>query len=91
MMGWDNEFYTNRKEAFEDQKQISGKSVIEKNQFRRCSGCNKPLGVASTTLYQIDEKNYCSECYHRTIVNQAIERDHSDIKLEKETLKRSVP
>ena len=91
MMGWDNQFFTNRKEVFENQKALNEKGVKEKNISRRCSGCNKPLGIASTTLYEIDEKYYCSECYFRTITNQAVERDHSDIRMEKKGLKRAVP
>jgi hypothetical protein len=88
IMGWDSEFFTHRKDVFGNQKEPSGRIAKEENKFRRCSGCNQPIGTISTTLYEIDEKHYCSECYFRTIVNQAVERDHSDIKREKEALKK---
>ena len=89
-MGWDSEFFTHRKDVFGNQKEPSGRIAKEENKFRRCSGCNQPIGTISTTLYEIDEKHYCSECYFRTIVNQAIERDHSDIKLKKEASKQAI-
>jgi len=90
IMGWDSEFFTHRKDVFGNQKEPSGRIAKEENKFRRCSGCNQPIGTISTTLYEIDEKHYCSECYFRTIVNQAIERDHSDIKLKKEASKQAI-
>ncbi|MGA3291191.1 MAG: LIM domain-containing protein [Candidatus Bathyarchaeia archaeon] len=89
-MGWDSEFFTHKKEVFGNQKEPGGIIAKGENKFRRCSGCNQPIGTVSTTLYEIDEKHYCSECYFRMIVNQAVERDHSDIKLKKEALKQSV-
>ena len=81
-MGWDSESFLNRNEVFGHQKEPSGTGK-EKSKLKHCSGCNQPIGTVSTTLYEIDEKHYCSECYSRTIVNQASERDHSDIKPEK--------
>jgi hypothetical protein len=83
IMSWDSEFFTHRKDVSGTQNEPGGRSAKAKNKLKHCSGCNQPIGTVSTTLYEIDEKNYCSECYFRIIVNQAIDRDHSDIKLEK--------
>ncbi|MGA3059812.1 MAG: hypothetical protein ABSD92_05525 [Candidatus Bathyarchaeia archaeon] len=87
-MSWDSEFFTHRQDIFGNQP--SGIKAKGENKPRHCSSCNQPIGTVSTTLYKIDEKNYCSECYFRTIVNQAIERDHSDIKLKKEASKQAI-
>ena len=89
-MGWDSKFFKQKKNVFGAQTEPSEGTAYKENKFIHCSGCNQPIGTVSTTLYEIDEKHYCSECYFRTIVNQAVERDHSDIKLEKEALKQTV-
>ncbi len=82
-MSWDSKFFK-QKNVFGTQTEPSEGTAYNENEFIRCSGCNQPIGTVSTTLYEIDEKHYCSGCYVRTIVNQAVERDHSDVKLEKE-------
>ena len=81
-MGWDSKF-SKQKKNFGTQTEPSEGTVYKENKFIHCAGCNQPIGTVSITLYEIDEKHYCSECYFRTIVNQAVERDHSDIKHEK--------
>lgn len=86
-MSWDNKFFKERS-VFEAPAESAEKAINKEKKFIRCSGCNQPIGAVSTTLYEMDEKHYCAECYHRTIVNQAIERDHVDLKLEKEALKQ---
>ena len=85
-MGWDNKFFTDSKNVFGSQNELCGRVGKEEKKVKICSGCNHPIGTVSTALYEIDEKYYCSECYFRTIVNQAVERDHFDIKREKEAL-----
>ena len=88
-MGWDREFFENKKSVFEKQKEPSGETANKETKFIHCAGCNQPIGSVSTALYEIDEKHYCSECYFRTIANQAVERDHYDLKQEKETLRQT--
>ena len=83
-MGWDSNFFTDGKNVFDSQKK-SNERTHEEKKFKHCSNCNQPIGAVSTTLYEIDEKHYCPECYHRTIVKQAVERDHYDLRIEKET------
>jgi hypothetical protein len=61
----------------------AGKKANQEKKFVRCADCNGLIGVVSITLYEIDEKHYCSECYSRKIINMAVERDHFDIKQEK--------
>jgi len=46
----------------------------------RCHGCNKIISTVSTTLYEIDNNHYCSECYSQKIITLAVERDHNDLK-----------
>ena len=87
IVSWDSKFFK-QKNVFGTQTEPSERTTNGENKFIRCSGCNQQIGTVSTTLYEIDEKHYCSECYFRTIVNQAVERDHSDIKREKEALKK---
>jgi len=89
-MSWGSEFFTGKKNVFGDQKEPSERIVKVENKARLCSGCNQSIGAVSTALYQIEEKYYCSECYFRSIVNPAVERDHSDIKHEKETLNQQT-
>ena len=84
-MSWDSEFFTHRKDVSWNQNEPGRESAKAKNQLKHCSGCNQPIGAVSTALYEIDEKHYCPECYHRTIVKQAVERNHYDLRLEKET------
>ena len=89
-MGWDNEFFTDSKNVFRNYNEPSGRVGKEGKKVKHCSGCNHPIGTVSIALYEIDEKYYCSECYFRTIVNQAVERDHFDIKCEKKSLNQQT-
>ena len=82
-MGWDSEFFVPRNNVFRNQNKPIRKRADEKNKFVICSDCNQPIGIVSITLYEIDEKNYCSECYFRKIANEAVERDHFDLKHQK--------
>ena len=88
-MGWDNEFFVQKKNIFVKQTESDGNIASEKK-IKRCSNCNQPIGTVSTTLYEIDEKNYCSDCYSQTIVSHAIARDHIDLKREKTELKQAT-
>lgn len=54
--------------------------VIAEVEFETCSGCNRPIASVSTVLFEIEEKHYCVECYYQKITNDAVERDHYDIK-----------
>jgi len=77
-------FLTNEENVF--RKQVEPTQINQENKkVRLCTGCNQPLGIISTMLYEIDEKLFCSECYSRMISNKALERDHSDMRQAKET------
>ena len=73
-MGWDDKFSAHEKNILGNQ---------EEKKLKHCSGCNQLITSVSTTLYEIDEKHFCSDCYSQTIVRQAAERDHSDLKRKK--------
>jgi len=78
------EFLINEGNVFRNQEQVAREGTLERTRIRQCSGCRQPLGIISSMLYEIDEKQYCSECYSRMISNNAAERDHSDIMQAKE-------
>jgi predicted sulfurtransferase len=84
-MAWDSEFYVPK-------NNISAReNETEKNKEKKlihCASCNEPIGVVSTIIYEIEEKHYCSECYSRTIITLAVDRDHFDLKHEKASLKK---
>lgn len=78
-MGWDSEHFKPNNNIFLNEKKTDEK-LGPNNKFVRCAECNEVLGVASRTLYEIEGKNYCSECYSRKMTNLAVERDHFDLK-----------
>jgi hypothetical protein len=90
IMAWDSGFFIATNNVFRKQEQSAG-VIVNGTSSTHCTGCNQPIGVVSTTLYEIDEKYYCSDCYVRKVINNAVERDHTDIKQEKEALKKSAP
>jgi hypothetical protein len=75
----DMSFLMNGENVFRKQEQIAREVVPENKKVRYCTGCHQPIGIISSMLYEIDEKQYCSDCYSRMISNNAVERDHSDI------------
>jgi formylmethanofuran dehydrogenase subunit E len=81
-MGWDTEFSIQKNNISIAEKEADKKASEEK-MFVRCAECNELIGAVSLTLYEIDEKHYCSGCYSRKIIALAVERDHFDIKQEK--------
>ena len=82
-MAWDSEVYLPKDGAvFSDPNEKTAKRPI------RCAECSGVISVVSAALYEIDNKNYCPECYHRKILALAAERDHSDLKQEKEILQK---
>ena len=77
------EFLIPENKIFQNQEQPARELTHESNKLRRCTGCDQPLGIVSTILYEVDEKPYCSACYSQIISNKALERDHSDIMQQK--------
>jgi hypothetical protein len=85
-MGWDSEFFIPKSNVSETENGADGK-VHEDKKPLNCASCNQVIGVVSTTIYEIGEKHYCSLCYSQKIATTAVERDHSDIKMQKTTQK----
>ncbi len=83
-MSWNYGFFISKNNLFQKQEVTSTKKPNETT-FTLCSKCNQPIGTISTTLYKIEEKLLCSECYSKMITNQAAERDRS-AKLEKQII-----
>lgn len=81
-MGWDYGFFISKNNLFQKQEATATEKPNE-NKIMRCAGCNQPIGTISTTLYSIEETQYCVDCYSKMIINQAVDRDHFDIKQEK--------
>ena len=81
-MGWDSESFEPKNSVFKDERKAAIKTCQE-NKFVRCAECDKIISVVSMTLYEIEQNNYCSECYSRKIISMAVERDHNDLKQEK--------
>ena len=81
-MVWDSEFFIPKNNISAGENEADKETNKEKK-FVRCAECNELLGAVSITLYEIDEKHYCSGCYSRKIIASAVERDHFDIKQEK--------
>jgi hypothetical protein len=81
-MGWDCELFKPKNNNSKDEKEVDEKTTPEKK-FVHCTECNDFISVVSVTLYEIEQKHYCSECYSQKIINMAVERDHSDLKREK--------
>jgi hypothetical protein len=86
-MVWDSEFFMPKNNILVGEKEADEKANEEKK-FVRCAECNDLIGVVSITLYEIDEKHYCSGCYSRKIISLAVERDHFDMKQEKKPLQK---
>ena len=76
-MAWDSEPFTPKNGVFRTESELNREKP--ENKSLRCAGCNELISVVSTTLYEIDNKHYCSECYSRKIVKLAVERDHNDL------------
>lgn len=87
-MTWDSDFFVPKNNIFRTPEESAWTSFGE-NKFAHCSGCLQSIGIVSTMLYEINEKLFCSECYFRKIISQALERDHYDLKKEKEEPKAS--
>ena len=85
-MAWDSERFTPKKAVFK----TGAESGPEKPEIKslRCAGCNELISVVSTTLYEIDDRHYCSECYSRKLIKSAVERDHYDLTQKAILLKR---
>lgn len=81
-MGWDSESFIPKNNISIAEKEADKKTNKEK-MFVRCAECDELIGTVSATLYEIDERHYCSGCYSRKIVALAVERDHFDIKQER--------
>lgn len=84
-MGWDYGFFNSKNNLFQKQEATSTERPNE-TKIMRCAGCNQPIGTISTTLYKIEGKQFCADCYSKKIINQAVERDHSDTKAGKHVL-----
>ena len=89
-MSWDYGFFISKNNIFRKKEQPPGEAT-DKTNASHCAGCNHPIGLISTTLYELDEKFYCTDCYVHLVVNRAIERDHSDMKPKKEALNQVAP
>lgn len=85
-MGWDTEFFSPQETVLGERKEADRKASAEKKVVK-CADCNSVIGVISTTIYEIDDKQYCSSCYSTRIIKLAVERDHSDIQEEKKARK----
>jgi hypothetical protein len=86
MLSWDYRFFISKNNLFQKQEATSTEKPNE-TKITRCAGCNQPIGTISTTLYKIEGKHFCPDCYSKMIINRALERDHSYIKQEKRVLK----
>ena len=64
-------------------------TLAESKKLTHCSGCDHLIGLVSTTLYEVDDKHYCSTCYSQLVIFEAAKRDHSDILKEKDSIKRT--
>jgi len=68
-------FFLPKNNVFRTQECLTDEILSQKNNSKQCSGCDQPIGIISTMLYELDEKLYCSECYFRIIFNEALERN----------------
>jgi formylmethanofuran dehydrogenase subunit E len=89
MLGWDYGFFISKNNLFQNQDATSTERPNE-TKIVRCASCNQPIGTISTTLYKIEGKQFCADCYSKKIINQAVERDNSETKKEKSVLSASV-
>jgi hypothetical protein len=85
-LSWNYGFFISKNNLFQKQEATSTEKPNE-TEITRCADCNQPIGTISTTLNKIDGKHFCSNCYSKMIINQALEKDYSDIKREKRILK----
>jgi putative lipase involved disintegration of autophagic bodies len=84
-MGWDTELFIPQSNTVRTEKKIE--KTGQENKFVHCAECNELISVVSVTLYEIEQKHYCSECYSQKITDMAVKRDHLDLKPEKEIQK----
>jgi hypothetical protein len=77
-VGWGNELFKSKNNIHGNEEKPG-----KENKFVNCVECNKHIGIVSVTIYEIEEKHYCSECYSQKIISMAVERDHFDLKQEK--------
>jgi hypothetical protein len=98
-MGWDSEHFKPKNRISRNERKAD-ENVSQENKAVCCVECNDLITIVSVTLYEIEEKHYCSKCYSRKIINMAVERDHFDLKqgkgshrnkTEKQTLKPHIP
>ena len=83
-MGWDSEFFLPKNTALANEAETGKKET----KFVNCAECNKLISLVSRTLYEIDHKHYCSDCYSQKITYIAVERDHHDLNKEKKLLQK---
>jgi hypothetical protein len=57
--------------------------LSETKKLTHCSVCNQPIGLISVTMYEVEDKHYCAQCYSQLIIAEAAKRDHDDILKEK--------
>jgi len=84
-MGWDTELFVPQSNIVRTEKK--DEKTSQENKFVHCAECNELISVVSVTLYEIEQRHYCSECYSQKIADMAVERDHFDLKPEKYTRK----
>ncbi len=84
-MGWDTELFVPKNVVVRTEKK--DEKTGQENKFVHCAECNELISVVSVTLYEIEQNHYCSECYSQKITDMAVERDHFDLKPQKEIRK----
>ena len=84
-MRWDTELFVPKSNTFRTEKRVE--NAGQENKFVHCAECNELISVVSVTLYEIEQKHYCSECYSKKITDMAVDRDHLDLKPGKEIQK----
>ena len=62
------------------QKDADANVVVKQEKREYCFSCSRQIATVSTTLYEIKDKHYCAECYTQSIILEAADRDHSDLK-----------
>ena len=89
-MSWDYGFFISKNNVFRKKEQQHDQASDKPN-VSHCAGCNHSIGVISTTLYEFDEKIYCTDCYAHLVANKPLERERSDTKPKKEALNQVTP
>jgi hypothetical protein len=87
IMSWDCGFFISKNNLF--QKQEANEEIKNENKTVHCSVCNQPIGIISTTLYEIDGKQFCVDCYSNIIIKEDLERDHFDVKQQKIAIQKT--